>query len=122
MPIPYPILPMDYSRRFAPSKRFVSLTKSQKPFDAKDVDALFQQLGSVAPETLLRNGGEWQGIILNTGHPFVQQLNELHWRGSVFHSTEVVEPLIVDRDDKAEKCVGVTDFGSACVSSSFSKS
>lgn len=116
MPIPYPILPMAYSRRLAPSRKFVSLTKSQKPFDAKDVDVLFQQLGSVTPETLTSNGGEWQGIILNTGHPFVQQLNDLHWRGTIFHSSENVDPLVVDRDDKVEKCVGVTDFGGACVS------
>lgn len=115
MPIPYPILPMP-SRRFTPSRKFVTLTKSQKPFKAEDVELLFEQLDPVTPETLVQ-GGEWHGIILNTGHPFVEQLSELHWRGSIFHSTENVEPLVVERDANSEKSVGVTDFGGACVCS-----
>lgn len=94
------------------------MTKSQKPFNATEVELLFEQLNPITPDVLV-NGGEWHGIILNTGHPFVEQLNELHWRGSIFHSAENVEPLVVERDENAEKAVGVTDFGGACVCSSF---
>ena len=116
MPIPYPILPMSYSQRFAPSRKFAAFTNSQKALQAAQVEAIFTQLNPVNPELLIR-GGEWHGIVMNTGHPFAEQLAQLQWRGTIFHSNEDVEPIVVDRDDKGEKAIGVTDFGRGCVCS-----
>lgn len=123
MTIPFPILPLDCPRsrirRFTPSKKFLAFTTTNaaKQIDPAQLAAVFDQLLPVAPETLTRGSGEWRGIALNTGHPFMDQLDNLHWRGAIFRSTEDVEPIVVDRDEKDEKVVGITDFGGACVSS-----
>lgn len=117
MPIPFPILPMSYPQRFTPSRKFTAFTHSRKTLDAVQVEAVFTQLNPVNPDLLIQ-GGEWHGIIMDTGHPFAEQLAHLQWRGAVFHSAEDVEPIVVDRDDKGEKATGVTDFGHASVCSS----
>lgn len=107
---------MSYSQRFAPSRKFTAFTNSHKALQAAQVEAIFTQLNPVNPELLVR-GGEWHGIVMNTGHPFAEQLAQLQWRGTIFHSNEDVEPIVVDKDDKGEKAIGVTDFGRACVCS-----
>lgn len=118
MTIPFPILPLDYRprsiRRFTPSRKFLAFTTTaaSKKLDPAQLAVVFDQLLPVTPETLTRGSGEWRGIALNTGHKFMEQLEGLHWRGAVFHSTEDVEPVVVEKGD-GEKAG--TDFGGACV-------
>ena len=121
MTIPFPILPLDYCvRRFTLARKFVALTKSQEPLNLTLLEALFASLPPISPDTLVR-GGEWRGIALDTGHPFQEQLNSLDWRGCTFHSVDDVEPIVVGKDEKSEKSIGMTEFGGACVRSFYSR-
>lgn len=115
MTIPFPILPLDYCvRRLTLTRKFAALTKSREALNLAQLEVLFESLPPIHPDTLVR-GGKWRGIALNTGHPFQEQLENIDWRGCVFHSVDDVEPIVVGRDDNCEKSVGVTEFGGASV-------
>lgn len=93
----------------SPAKKFVALTKNPRVTDGK-INTVFHELKALRPDDLI---GEWDGYILNTGHPFEEELDTLNWFGNTFYSTEDVAPLTVARNGER---VPFEDWGRASVS------
>lgn len=108
MTIQFPNMSFDYFQP-SPAKKFVSLTKNPRVTDGK-INTVFHELKPLRPDDLI---GEWDGYILNTGHPFEEELDTLNWFGNTFYSTEDVAPLTVARNGER---VPFEDWGRASVS------
>lgn len=108
MTIQFPNMSFDYFQP-SPAKKFVALTKNPRVTDEK-INTVFHELKALRPDDLI---GEWDGYILNTGHPFEEELDTLNWFGNTFYSTEDVAPLTVARNGER---VPFEDWGRASVS------
>jgi hypothetical protein len=58
---------------------------------AEEALALFDRLGAVEPAAML---GAWAGQGFPSGHPLDGVLEDFHWHGKRFDSTEQVRPLV----------------------------
>jgi hypothetical protein len=58
---------------------------------AEEALALFDSLGGVEPASML---GAWAGQSFPSGHPLDGVLEDFHWHGKRFDSTEEVRPLL----------------------------
>ncbi|MCP9917788.1 DUF4334 domain-containing protein [Cyanobium sp. ATX 6F1] len=64
------------------------------PLSTEAALELFDRLEPVAEESLI---GAWRGSSYATGHPFDGLLENCHWHGKRFESSEVVHPLVFRR-------------------------
>jgi hypothetical protein len=64
-------------------------------FTEAELEAVYNKLGPVKSQIVI---GEWKGGSFNTGHPADAQLRGMNWVGKTFHSTESVDPIIIEKD------------------------
>lgn len=77
-----------------PEENFIEFTKQAGTLTEPDIEAAFDKLQPVKPDVLI---GEWKGGSLDTGHPAHAQLKGMNWLGKTFHSTESVDPIVIDK-------------------------
>ncbi|BCS29656.1 DUF4334 domain-containing protein [Aspergillus puulaauensis] len=85
------------SKEWTAEQDFLALTERPGKLNESDVEAVYNRLRPVLPEELI---GEWRGGSFDTGHPTHASLENIVWLGKTFHSTEEVDPVMVQKEGK----------------------
>lgn len=73
----------------------MEFTQRSGPLAEKDLEAIYDTLKPVTDKDVL---GEWKGGGFETSHPAHAKLQSMNWLGKTFHSTEDVDPIIIEKD------------------------
>ncbi|CAF1165545.1 unnamed protein product [Adineta steineri] len=94
-----------------PEEEFLKLTQQNGKIDADTVTQLYDQLKSIEPSFLCKDGGEWEGGCFDTGHSGIEMLKKMNWAGETFKSENDVDTVMIyDQDGKR---VWLKEYGNA---------
>jgi hypothetical protein len=91
-----------------PEEQILKYLNDKISIKSDDITKIYDKLNSIKPIFLI---GEWTSCYLETDHPDINTLKDLHWDGKNFRSVDDVDPVIV-KDSNGKRVVN-KNFGNA---------